>query len=99
MRNYLSPYRLRRICNRVNDLNNHQRRRGLWVFLFKSVYNYGRCYWCERSLTFKYSTFDHNPPLCFPNSDPDQALSILGIWSSRPNNSWFKSKILLCYQV
>lgn len=74
MRNYLSQSRLSRIRNRVNDLNNRQRRRRLWIFLFKSVHNYGCCYWCERSLTFKYSTFDHNPPLCFPNSDPDRGV-------------------------
>lgn len=71
MRSSPSPSRLASVRHRVNDLNNRDRRRRLWIFLFKSVHKPGRCYWCERPLTFEYSTFDHNPPLCFPNSNPD----------------------------
>lgn len=45
------------------SINNRLRKRRLWTFLFKSIFLYGHCYWCERRLQFESATFDHNPPL------------------------------------
>ncbi len=55
-------------------LNNRTRKRRLWIFLFRSVHHLGLCYWCERKLKFESSTFDHNPPISNPNSDPDRGV-------------------------
>lgn len=52
-----------------SNINNRERKRVLWIFLFASVHKPSICYWCERKLKFEGSTFDHNPPLSFSNSD------------------------------
>lgn len=58
----------------TNHLNNRQRKRQLWIFLFKSIHHRGHCYWCERRLQFESSTFDHNPPISHPDSHPDKGV-------------------------
>lgn len=59
---------------RTPQLNNRERKRALWIFLFKSIFKFGHCYWCERRLKFESSTFDHNPPISHPNSHPDRGV-------------------------
>jgi hypothetical protein len=38
-------------------------RLAVWCFLFGSYKNSGHCYWCEKKISFRNSTFDHVPPL------------------------------------
>lgn len=35
----------------------------VWCFLFGSHKNAGICFWCEKKISFRNSTFDHVPPL------------------------------------